>query len=1029
MGSDFEGRPCVSVPCPINGYWLEWNLWSECTLTCGSGERRRNRQCVEPQYNGLPCLGTNNETEICNTQYCRVNGTWLLWTEWSSCPVSCAGGTEVRNRTCDGPYHGGDPCLGEDGEVRECNTHPCPIDGGFSEWTQWTVCSSTCNYGLEVRKRWCNNPQPMHDGKDCSGAHKQNRECYIISCPRHGGWSTWSEWTTCTAACGWGARKRYRACDNPVPTYGGAFCVGTAIAAESCIEELCPVHASWGLWGEWGNCSQSCGAGGTYMRERECDSPPPMYGGDYCIGSNSSVADCYVQRCEGDGGYTEWSDWGVCSKECETGVQQRTRTCTNPPPTPPDGQWCHGVAEKSRPCNTHICPVHGGWAEWSPWTLCAVTCGGDTITRDRVCTNPPPLFDGDFCEGEPFEEIDCNINGCPVNGAWTLWSEWSSCSVTCAGGTRDRTRTCTNPATAWGGIPCPEDDETQQSETCNMFPCPIDGGWSGWSEWADCPVTCDGFELTRTRTCDNPVPQYDGNKCPGEPTDEFMCNDQPCLVDGDWSTWSVWSDCSEPCEGGTQTRSRSCSDPAPAYGGFPCPSNFTEQELSTPDGVEQVETEEMNCNEHLCPIHGGYTEWTKWPECPVTCGGAEIWRNRNCTNPVPQYDGDDCQGPNTGSKLCNDIVQCPIHGNWGRWLYWSMCSKQCEGGESKRIRLCNNPSPLYGGKQCNGTSQETKTCNEHRCPVHGGYSKWSPWEPCSKSCGGGQTLRTRTCTNPVPQFDGNPCYGTLFERKLCSAFYCSVHGGYSEWSEWSLCPVSCDGGPSHRIRVCNSPSPKHGGDPCEGPSTESTMCNTMECPVDGSWTAWSDWSDCSQTCDLGYRSSRRSCSDPQPQFGGLECQGEAYKMYYCPVHSSCPVMPSAPVNITFSVVRSEQYIVIFHWDTNAQILSTQYYSIQAKRLQTPGIATGNTTFYDWHTFGTVYGAKRSIAVRNSDEVGLFQGNFEVRVISGNVYGETVSKVMQFNVAKYLTGQSAHTSPARLLLIILSCIYLIEYIVF
>ena len=33
----------------------------------------------------------------------------------------------------------------------------------------------------------------------------------------------------------------------------------------------------------------------------------------------------------------------------------------------------------------------------------------------------------------------------------------------------------------------------------------------------------------------------------------------PAVPDGLWHTWSAWSQCSVACEGGTQTRRRTCS--------------------------------------------------------------------------------------------------------------------------------------------------------------------------------------------------------------------------------------------------------------------------------------------------------------------------------------------------------------------------------------------------------------------------------------------------------------------------------------
>ena len=45
-----------------------------------------------------------------------------------------------------------------------------------------------------------------------------------------------------------------------------------------------------------------------------------------------------------------------------------------------------------------------------------------------------------------------------------------------------------------------------------------------------------------------------------------------------------------------------------------------------------------------------------------------------------------------------------------------MCSKTCGEGLKNRTRECNNPAPMYGGNSCNGTNQETDTCNERKCP-------------------------------------------------------------------------------------------------------------------------------------------------------------------------------------------------------------------------------------------------------------------------------------------------------------------------
>ncbi|CAC5398713.1 A disintegrin and metalloproteinase with thrombospondin motifs 18,A disintegrin and metalloproteinase with thrombospondin motifs 16 [Mytilus coruscus] len=58
----------------------------------------------------------------------------------------------------------------------------------------------------------------------------------------------------------------------------------------------------------------------------------------------------------------------------------------------------------------------------------------------------------------------------------------------------------------------------------------------------------------------------------------------------------------------------------------------------------------------------------------------------------------------------------PRDGNWSVWAEWEQCSRTCGGGVKKRNRLCSNPLPQYGGKQCQGKSDIYKLCNLQECP-------------------------------------------------------------------------------------------------------------------------------------------------------------------------------------------------------------------------------------------------------------------------------------------------------------------------
>ena len=59
--------------------------------------------------------------------------------------------------------------------------------------------------------------------------------------------------------------------------------------------------------------------------------------------------------------------------------------------------------------------VIGKYSEWSSFTTCTVTCGTGQRNRIRTCYNPLPQNERSYCSG-PLEEIEeCNTQGCPSN--------------------------------------------------------------------------------------------------------------------------------------------------------------------------------------------------------------------------------------------------------------------------------------------------------------------------------------------------------------------------------------------------------------------------------------------------------------------------------------------------------------------------------------------------------------------------------------------------------------------------------------
>ncbi len=56
-----------------------------------------------------------------------------------------------------------------------------------------------------------------------------------------------------------------------------------------------------------------------------------------------------------------------------------------------------------------------------------------------------------------------------------------------------------------------------------------------------------------------------------------------------------------------------------------------------------------------------------------------------------------------------------VNGAWSNWQEWGNCTAACGGGERMRIRLCDNPEPVYG-EPCEGEAEEYEPCGTDPCP-------------------------------------------------------------------------------------------------------------------------------------------------------------------------------------------------------------------------------------------------------------------------------------------------------------------------
>lgn len=166
--------------------------------------------------------------------------------------------------------------------------------------------------------------------------------------------------------------------------------------------------------------------------------------------------------------------------------------------------------------------------------------------------------------------------------------------------------------------------------------------------------------------------------------------------DDGWSTWSVGT-CTKTCNGGVVTFTRTCGKPA--------------------GDCEGVASMHKVCNSDVpCPVDTTYSSWESLGTCSKDCGTGVIQKQRHC------IEGDTCAAGATETifEACN-TQECPVNGNWGEWTTWSKCSKECGTGTQQRTRECNNPAPSNNGQDCQGSDALTshlqeQNCNEIECP-------------------------------------------------------------------------------------------------------------------------------------------------------------------------------------------------------------------------------------------------------------------------------------------------------------------------
>jgi len=357
---------------------------------------------------------------------------------------------------------------------------------------------------------------------------------------------------------------------------------------------------------------------------------------------------------------------------------------------------------------------------------------------------------GTGCHNETIETRSCDTSSgafcLPQDCKWESWTEWSTCSRSCAGGQKKRNRHIKQSAQP-GGHPCLA-DVMEEIEPCNMRSCSgencVDGVWADWGPWQQCSQTCGGGLTWRSREV--AVTATDcGAAALGPQQEVASCNKHVSCdadVDCEFNLWGDWSACTSTCHG-MQSRQRGFS--AGSGNGQWCSGALKEY---TPCNPGPAEPNPVNCPVPGKRIDCEFFDWQEWGECSKTCGGGQARRQRLIKS-KSMLGGAPCAGNMAETGPCStspcDATDIVADCEWRDWQDWGGCDK-CSG-VTFRARIISNHASA-GGKPCApADAKEAKACPRscHDTFVCS-WAAWSEWTACDRTCGRGRRKRERSLT-------------------------------------------------------------------------------------------------------------------------------------------------------------------------------------------------------------------------------------------------------------------------------------------
>nr|XP_033798962.1 A disintegrin and metalloproteinase with thrombospondin motifs 14 isoform X2 [Geotrypetes seraphini] len=472
------------------------------------------------------------------------------------------------------------------------------------------------------------------------------------------------------------------------------------------------------------------------------------------------------------------------------------------------------------------------------------------------------------------------------DGSWSTWSRFSSCSRTCGGGVRSRSRQCNNPPSAYGGRECP--GASYEYQVCNSEECrgPFEdfraqqcshrdsyyiyqGSKHIWlpHEYPDdaqkCELICQSNETGEVVFMNQVV--HDGTRC--SYNDPYsVCARGDCVHVGcDREIGSLKEDDKCGVCGGDNSHCRTVKGTMVKSLKHPGVVKMFE----IPAGARQIQIWETRPSNHSIAVKnqalGNYILGAKGQNAKArtfielgleweysTENGKESLKTSgplHATIVVLIASGEEIQIKNTLSYkyiIHEDLL--PLIGNNNvlleemdahEWALksWSHCTKDCGGGIQYTKYGCRRKSNnrIVHRNFCEDSKKPKpirRRCNLQECSQPGWVTE--EWGACSKTCGKlGLKTRLVQCIQQL-QNGINQTVHTKYctserpdTRSPCNRVPCP-----SQWKTgaWSQCSSSCSEGIQQRQVSCKTID--NGIEHCEGEKPDSIqVCKMAPCPV------------------------------------------------------------------------------------------------------------------------------------------------------------------------------------------------------